>query len=126
MFQLTSNAALTIGEARRASQIPPSYGVRLSGRRSPSGDVGLEITFVEAPAASDTVSEQHGTQVFIAEEVAGPLSEIALDVSPVVDDGSSPTIELVLRPQEPGLRMVDAGSEWTSAIARPVGGGGAS
>ena len=103
MFQLTSSAALTIGEARRQSQIPTSFGVRLSGRRSPSGDVGLEITFVEEPAPSDTVFEQHGTQVFIAEEVAGPLADIALDVSPAVaDDGSSPTTQLVLRPQEPG------------------------
>ena len=103
MFQLTTNAALTIDETRRQSQIPTSYGVRLSERRSPSGDLGLQITFVEAPAPSDTVTEQHGTHLFIAEEVAGPLSEIALDVSPAVaDDGSSPTTQLVLRPQEPG------------------------
>lgn len=102
MFQLTSNAALTIDEARRQSQIPASYGVRLSGRRSPLGDFGLEITFVEVPASTDTVAEQHGTHLFIAEEVVGPLSEIALDVSPAVtDDGSSPTTQLVLRPQEP-------------------------
>ena len=102
MFQLTPNAASTIGEARRQSNIPTSYGVRLSGRRSPTGNVGLEITFVEEPAPSDTVVEQHGTAVFIAEEVAGSLSEIALDVSPAVaDDGSAPTTQLVLRPQEP-------------------------
>ena len=56
MFQLTTNAALTIDETRRQSQIPTSYGVRLSGRRSPSGDLGLQITFVEAPAPSDTVT----------------------------------------------------------------------
>ena len=102
MFQLTSNAALTIGEARRESQIPTSHGVRLSGQHSPSGSLGLQITFVEEPAPSDTVVEQHGTHVFIAEEVAGPLSQAALDVSPAVaDDGSSPTTQLVLRPQEP-------------------------
>jgi Fe-S cluster assembly iron-binding protein IscA len=103
MFQLTSSAAFTIDEARRQSQIPTNYGVRLSGRRSPAGDVGLEITFVEAPAPSDTVFEQHGTQMFIAEEVAGPLADIALDVSPAAaDNGASPTTQLVLRPQEPG------------------------
>jgi hypothetical protein len=101
MFQLTSNAALTIGEERRKSQIPASYGVRLSGRRNASGDVGLQISFVEAPSPSDSVLEQHGTQLFIAEDVAGPLSEIALDTIPAVtDDGSSPMTKLVLRPQE--------------------------
>jgi Fe-S cluster assembly iron-binding protein IscA len=103
MFQLTSNAALTIGEARRESQIPASYGVRLSGQRGPSGNLGLQITFVEEPAPSDTVFEQHGTHVFIAEEVVEPLSQAALDVSPAVaGDGSSPITQLVLRPLDPG------------------------
>jgi hypothetical protein len=44
-----------------------------------------------APAPSDTGAEQHGTHFFIAEEIAGPLSDIVLDVSPAVaDDGSTP------------------------------------
>ena len=103
MFQLTSNAAMTIDEARRQRQIPTNYGVRLSGQQSSSGQLGLQITFVEAPAPSDTVAEQHGTQLFIAEELAAPLSDTTLDVSPAVsDDGSSPVAQLVLRPQQPG------------------------
>ena len=106
MLQLTSNAALTIDEARRQSQIPTNYGVRLSSGRGPSGEVGLQIAFVQAPAPSDTVAEQHGTQLFIAEDVAGPLSDSVLDASPAVsEDGSTPMTQLVLRPQEPGDDM---------------------
>ena len=103
MFQLTSNAALTIDEARRQRQVPDTYGVRLSGQQAASGELGLQITFVEAPAPSDTVAEQHGTQLFIAEELTGPLADTALDVSPAVtDDGSAPVNQLILRPQQPG------------------------
>ena len=103
MFQLTSNAAMTIDEARRQRPIPTNYGVRLSGQPSASGELGLQITFVEAPAPSDTVAEQHGTHLFIAEELAGPLSDTTLDVSPAVsDDGAAPVSQLVLRPQQDG------------------------
>jgi Fe-S cluster assembly iron-binding protein IscA len=102
MFQLTSNAAMTIGEVRRQREVPENYGVRLSGQTGPSGELGLQISFVESPAPSDTVAEQHGTHIFIAQEVVGPLSDVALDVSPAVsDDGSVPETSLVLRPQDP-------------------------
>ncbi|MEO8694190.1 MAG: hypothetical protein ABI658_11775 [Acidimicrobiales bacterium] len=102
MFQLTQNAASTIDEARRLRDVPMNYGVRFSGLKAPSGEINLQIHFVEAPAPSDIVAEQHGTHVFIAEDLAGPLSDATLDASPAVShDGSTPANELVLRPQEP-------------------------
>jgi hypothetical protein len=61
----------------------------------------LEISFAEEPATTDSVGEQHGTKLFVAEEVAEPLASFALDVGPqATDDGSVPT-ELVIRPQQP-------------------------
>jgi hypothetical protein len=63
----------------------------------------VAITFVETPSASDTVAEQHGTQVFISEELAGPLTDTTLDVEPAVSgDGLNPANQFVLRPQQVG------------------------
>jgi Fe-S cluster assembly iron-binding protein IscA len=99
MFQLTSRAAFTINEARRENEIPERFGVRLTGLRGPSG-VGVQLSFVEEPSPSDIVAEMHGTHVFIAEELAGPLFDTTLDVEPAVaDNGRTPATKLVLRPQ---------------------------
>ena len=102
MFQLTQTAATTLEHVRRQQQIPDGYGLRISGTQTPAGDIGLELAFAEAPAPSDSVAEQHGTRLFLAEEVAGPLSDIALDAAPggAGADGELP--ELVLRPQQAG------------------------
>ena len=106
MFQLTQTAAMTLEQVRRQQQIPDGYGLRISGSQTPAGDIGLELAFTEAPSPTDRVTEHHGTRVFVAEEVAEPLADIALDTSPGpvgAESGAEDLPELVLRPQQPGM-----------------------
>ena len=103
MFQLTQTAAMTLEQVRRQQQIPDGYGLRISGAPTPAGDIGLELAFTEAPSPTDSVTEHHGTRVFVAEEVAEPLAGIALDTDPEAGAaGADDLPELVLRPQQPG------------------------
>lgn len=102
MFQLTPTAAITLDEVRRQQQIPSEFGVRFSARPTPEGEVGLHVAFAPEPAETDIVAEQHGTKVFIAQEVAEPLADAALDATASVSaDGSSPSPQFTLRAQEP-------------------------
>jgi hypothetical protein len=101
-LQLTQSAAMMLADVRREDRIPTSYGVRLSGQLTVEGDLGLTIAFAAGPAPTDTVDEQHGTKLFLAEEVAETLSDIALDVTmSVAGNGASP-VSLVFRPQPRG------------------------
>jgi Fe-S cluster assembly iron-binding protein IscA len=102
MLQLTPPAARILADVRREQQIPAGYGVRLSGRLTADGDLGVQIAFAEAPAPNDTVDEQLGTKLFIADEVAEPLSHVALDVTMNVAGNGSTPVRLVVRPQPPG------------------------
>jgi Fe-S cluster assembly iron-binding protein IscA len=60
----------------------------------------LGLTFAEAPAEDDEVTEQEGTLIFIfiAPEVVEPLASAALDVQDTPDGA-----QLVLTTAEPGL-----------------------
>jgi Fe-S cluster assembly iron-binding protein IscA len=100
MFKLTPTAARTLDEVRRQQSLPDNFGVRVSGQTTPAGELGLQIGFAEAPEPTDTVAEQHGTKVFIAEEVVDPLSDIALDATVALSSNGSAPPELLLRPQE--------------------------
>ena len=100
MLQVTQNAATTLDEVKRLNEIPPDYGVRLSGAANPQGQLEVRIEFAGEPQQTDAVQEQHGTKVFLAEEVVEPLSDATLDVTvPVGADGQSAP-QLVLRAQE--------------------------
>jgi len=101
MLKLSPSAAMTLGQEMRRQQVPESYGVRISGRKTPDGEVGLEISFAEEPATTDSVGEQHGTKLFVAQEVADPLASFALDVNAEPTEDSSTPAQLVIRPQEP-------------------------
>jgi Fe-S cluster assembly iron-binding protein IscA len=102
MFTLTPTAATALDELRRQQQLPASYGIRVSARPTPDGQVGVQLGFAEGPDPTDAVQEQHGTMVFVAQEVAEPLSEVALDANlSASSNGDSPP-ELLLRPQQPG------------------------
>jgi len=100
MLQVTENAATTLDEVKRQNEIPDDYGLRLSGMANPEGQLEVRIEFADSPRESDAVQEQHGTKVFLAEEVVEPLAGATLDVTvPVRADGSTAP-QLVLRPQE--------------------------
>lgn len=96
MLEVSNAAAAALEEARSAQQVPAEHGVRVSTQPSPEdpSSVVLALGFTEAPADDDLVTEQDGTQVFVAAELAEPLAETVLDV----EDGPEGA-ELVLRPQ---------------------------
>ena len=80
MLQLTHDAAAQITRVRHAQGLPESFGVRVFGERIAEGGMDVGLTFAEVPAEDDEVVEQEGTLMFVAPEVAGPLSSAALDV----------------------------------------------
>jgi len=101
MFQVTQNAAITLDAAKRQQQIPPSYGLRISGVRSSEGGLTLQLGFTPDPVDADIVQEHHGNRIFLAPEVAGPLADAELDAAePPGSNGSEPA-QLVLRAQHP-------------------------
>jgi Fe-S cluster assembly iron-binding protein IscA len=54
--------------------------VRLSGSTNESGQPVIRIAFVEAPDQADHVAERSGTEVYVAPEVAEPLSDAVMDI----------------------------------------------
>lgn len=97
MLQLTQPAADLLDEVRTEQDIPDTHGIRLAAQQGPDGQVGLAIGFSEEPAESDQVSEQSGTEVYVAEELVEPLSTSVLDIEET-PEGTG----LTLRPQEDG------------------------
>lgn len=97
MLQITETAVGHIDDAKREQGVPDEYGVRVSGTPTEDGQVALQIAFAEAPTEGDEVDEQHGTQLFVASDVAEPLSDVEIDVEPETPEGP----QLVLR-RQPG------------------------
>jgi Fe-S cluster assembly iron-binding protein IscA len=95
MLKLTETAASRIEEVRRGQGLPESFGVRVSSAAVTDGKMALQVAFSDGPAQGDQVAEQHGTQVFVASEVAEPLTDAELDVQ----GGAAEGVQLVLRPQ---------------------------
>jgi Fe-S cluster assembly iron-binding protein IscA len=80
MLQLTHAAATQVAQVRESQGLPASFGLRVFGEPTPGGGVELNLAFAEVPAEDDLVSEQEGTRLFVAPEVAEPLASAALDV----------------------------------------------
>jgi Fe-S cluster assembly iron-binding protein IscA len=97
MLQLTHDAATELSQARRAQGLPDTCGIRVFGEPRSADELAIGITFAEVPAEDDEVTEREGTRVFIAPEVAAPLSSAALDVQ-----RSPEGTKLVLTRQETG------------------------
>jgi Fe-S cluster assembly iron-binding protein IscA len=98
MVQLTRAAAAEVAQSRESAGLPDTYGLRFFGEPQPGGGVSLGLTFAEVPAEDDQVSEQEGTRLFVAPEVAEPLASAALDVEQTPDGA-----KLILTKQDPGL-----------------------
>lgn len=97
MLQCTQAAAETLDQVREQQGLPESFGIRFFPAETPEGEVALGMTFTDAPAAGDEVSEQHGTRLIVAPEIAAHLNEMTLDVVPdPMADGDAPP-QLVLR-----------------------------
>jgi Fe-S cluster assembly iron-binding protein IscA len=96
-MNVTSAAADVIEKVRRHHDIPDGFGVRLFPSSVDGADTRLAIDFANWPTEGDEVSEQHGTLVFVASDVAPMLADAELDAIPFeADDGGQP-VRLVLR-----------------------------
>lgn len=95
MLELSPSAAEVLEQARRSQEIPDDYGVRIAADPAPDDRAGLTIGFAEEPADGDLVTEQAGTDVYVSEQVAGPLAESLIDV-----ERTEAGVQLVVKPQE--------------------------
>lgn len=80
VLQVTSAAMSTFEQARGAQDLPDSVGVRIFAQRDEQGEVGIALAFAEQPQDGDQVTETDGTAVFVAPELADPLSDSVLDI----------------------------------------------
>ena len=94
MLQVSDTAITALEAARNAQELPESFGVRVFGQRTDTGQMAVSLAFAEVPLEDDEVTEQDGTQLFIAPEVAEPLSDSVIDLE---DTPQGP--ELVIKPQ---------------------------
>lgn len=94
MLQVSEAAAAVLEETRSAEELPETVGVRVFAQPDPAGEMQVSLTFAEGPQPEDQVTEQAGTQVFIAPEVAEPLSDGVLDLEHAADGP-----QLVIKPQ---------------------------
>lgn len=95
MLQITHDAAVLITALRRGQDVPEDHGLRIYAENSEPDEITIALGFTDSPATGDQVTEQDGLKVFVAPEVAEPLRDAAIDVTPT-DDGAQ---RLVFRPQ---------------------------
>lgn len=95
MLQLSDSAAEALRQVRDDQDVPPGHGVRIGTQAGPDGQPGLAVGFAEAPAEGDQVTEQAGTELYVAQEVAEPLADSVIDLE---DTDQGP--QLVVKPQE--------------------------
>lgn len=96
MLQITHDAAQLLTELRRGQDLPEDHGLRVFAESTePAGEITIGLGFADAPAQGDQVTEQEGIKLFVAPELAEPLTDAAIDVTKA-DDGAS---RLVFRPQ---------------------------
>lgn len=97
MFQVTDSAATALREARAAQEIPDTYGVRIFAQPDEDGDATLAVAFAAEPAPGDEVSEQGGTQIFVASELVQALADHELDIA---ETAEGPQLALVPQQQQ--------------------------
>ncbi len=92
LLQVTESAVNALEEARAAQEVPDTFGVRVFAQADESGEAALALAFAEEPVEGDQVSEQEGTEIYIAPELADPLAGSMLDVE---DTPEGPQLALV-------------------------------
>jgi Fe-S cluster assembly iron-binding protein IscA len=80
-------------EERSQRGLPETFGLRVAPTESDSSSP-LHLAFTDQPTAGDEVSETNGLRVFVAADIAEPLTEQAIDTQDS-DAGAS----LVIRDQ---------------------------
>ena len=94
MLEITKDAAALLTELRDGQDVPEDYGLRVFPETAQPGEVTIGLGFTDQPAAGDQVAEQDGMKVFVAQELAAPLEDAAIDVAE--QDGAS---RLIFRPK---------------------------
>lgn len=92
MLQVTASAAHALREARATQRVPDSFGVRVFARAGDDGQAAVALAFAQEPSEGDTVTEQSGTEIYVASELVEPLAEHTLDVE---DTPDGPQLALV-------------------------------
>ena len=80
-------------QERSQRGVPENFGLRIAQSESDSRSP-VHLEFAEGPAPGDEVSETNGLRLFVAAEIADPLTEQAIDTSES-DDGAN----LIIRDQ---------------------------
>jgi Fe-S cluster assembly iron-binding protein IscA len=97
LFQVSDSAVSVLREARAAQDIPDTFGVRVSAQADESGQAALALAFAERPADGDEVTEQGGTEIYVAPELAEPLATTMLDIEQTPE---GPQLALVAQDDE--------------------------
>jgi Fe-S cluster assembly iron-binding protein IscA len=98
MLQMTDRAADLLRNLRNDAQLPDSAGVRVYSETAPTGEPTLSIGFTPDPLPSDHVTDHAGVRLFVAPEIAEPLSDAVMDV--VAENGEE---QLIFRPAQAGM-----------------------
>jgi Fe-S cluster assembly iron-binding protein IscA len=94
VLEITRGAAALLTELRQGQDVPEDYGLRVFPETNQPGEVTIGLGFTDQPAAGDQVAEQEGMKVFVAQELASPLEDAAIDVT-----RENGTPQLVFRPK---------------------------
>lgn len=94
MLEITKGAAALLTELRKGQDVPEDYGLRVFPETAQPGEVTIGLGFTDQPATGDQVAETDGLKVFVAQELAAPLEDAAIDVAQ--EDGAS---KLIFRPK---------------------------
>jgi Fe-S cluster assembly iron-binding protein IscA len=95
VLEITHGAAALLTELRKGQDVPEDYGLRVFPETDQPGEVTIGLGFTDQPAMGDQVSETDGLKVFVAQELAAPLEDAAIDVA--TQNGAS---KLIFRPKE--------------------------
>lgn len=101
VLEITRGAAALLTQLRQGQDVPEDYGLRVFPETNQPGELTIGLGFTDQPAAGDQVDEQEGMKVFVAQELAAPLEDAAIDVTneggaarlvfrPKLDDGAAP------------------------------------
>ncbi len=91
MLQITDSALTALGEARAAQGVPDSFGLRVFAQARENGQAILALAFAEQPAEGEVIAHG-GTEIYVAPDLAEPLSQSKLDVE---DTHEGPQLTLV-------------------------------
>jgi Fe-S cluster assembly iron-binding protein IscA len=75
---VTARAATLLKQERSQRGVPESFGLRIAQSESDSRSP-VHLEFTQEPAPGDEISETNGLRLFVAAEIAEPLTEQAID-----------------------------------------------